>query len=155
MKEFSRGYQFSKEKTKYLVVGDAVSHQNGSTVYLCQELNGAFQLTVWSEEEIRTAVGNPIDDVEYTSSNAGNGISSTANMANKLQEKMIAFLESTSCSEKLNILEGMKGEVTDGMLESMALSLDFETGGGSVEEKYYALERYLKTRRRFEGDRLR
>ena len=28
-------------------------------------------------------------------------------------------------------------------------------GGGSVEEKYYALERYLKTRRRFEGDRLR
>lgn len=155
MKEFSRGYQFTKEKIKYLIVGDAISHQNGSTVYLCQELNGAFRLTVWSEDEIRTAVGNPIDDVEYAAADAEKALSSTADMGNKLQEKMIAFLDSTSCSEKLNILEGMKGKVTDAMLESMALSLDFETGGGSVEEKYYALERYLKTRRRFEGDRLR
>lgn len=155
MKEFSRGYQFTKEKTKYLVVGDAISHQNGAIVYLCQELNGAYRLTVWSEDEIRTEAGNLIDDREFTAEDSENTSAPKSDKGNRLQEKMICFLESTSCSEKLNILEGMKGEVTDAMLESMALSLDFETGGGSVEEKYYALERYLKTRRRFEGDRLR
>lgn len=41
------------------------------------------------------------------------------------------------------------------MLESMAISMDYELGGGSVEEKYYALERFLRTRNRYEGSRLR
>ena len=58
-------------------------------------------------------------------------------------------------SEKLELLDLMKGKVTESMLESMAISMDYELGGGSVEEKYYALERFLKTRNRYEGSRLR
>lgn len=73
----------------------------------------------------------------------------------ELQNWMLQFLETSSCSAKLELLGLMKGKITDSMLESLALSLDYELGEGSTEEKYYALERFLRTRNRYEGSRLR
>lgn len=75
--------------------------------------------------------------------------------ATSIQNRMIAFLDADSYGEKLEILASMKGKATETMLESMALSMDYQTGGSSVEEIYYSLERFLKTRKKYEGSRLR
>lgn len=73
----------------------------------------------------------------------------------ELHNWMLQFLETSSYSAKLELLGLMKGKITDSMLESLALSLDYELGEGSTEEKCYALERFLRTKNRYEGSRLR
>lgn len=77
------------------------------------------------------------------------------NEMTRLQNQMIRFLDADTYGEKLEILASMKGKATETMLESMALSMDYQTGGNSAEEIYYSLERFLKTRKRYEGNRLR
>lgn len=175
MERLSRGYCFEdSEGASYLIVGDAVNRKDGQIVYLCQELTGTHRLMIWTIQEI---LGDSVIQEEetaaawnhsYTAADPGYSdrdfsltkeYSMDRNTSKSeeelLQSMMIRFLEASPCSEKLELLDMMKGKVTESMLESMAISMDYELGGGSVEEKYYALERFLKTRNRYEGTRLR
>ncbi|MGN0293963.1 MAG: hypothetical protein ACI4D3_08185 [Lachnospiraceae bacterium] len=173
MEKLKKGYCFEgPDQSRLIILGDAVSRGNGQTVYLCQELTEPYRLMVWTAEEIpgqhaacmteTAAEGNGekyirIYDARDNFANNRSAQQETEmkNPEQVLQKMMLRFLEASSCSEKLEILDLMKGKLTDSMLESMAISMDYELGGGSVEEKYYALERFLKTRNRYEGSRLR
>ena len=175
MEKLKKGYCFEgPDQNRLVIIGEAVSQENGQTVYLCQELTGDFRLMIWTAREIlgkkeTAAEGGSLKrqtffqrkvgydtsgDFREESSFAGSSADSTGSKE-QLQNMMIRFLEAPSCSEKLELLDLMKGKVTESMLESMAISMDYELGGGSAEEKYYALERFLKTRNRYEGTRLR
>lgn len=180
MEKLKKGYCFEgADQNRFLIVGDAINQENGQLVYLCQELTGEYRLMIWTAQAIlgeKTAEVVAADMADSGKSDKGGtekasskrfaGIfrrecapEKTAETGEssemQLQEMMIRFLEAPSCSEKLELLDLMKGKVTESMLESMAISMDYELGGGSVEEKYYALERFLKTRNRYEGSRLR
>ena len=65
-----------------------------------------------------------------------------------------AYLDATGCKERLEILEGMKDRVTDTMITTMAVVMDFELPEGSVQEKYDALHDCLLTRERYECNRM-
>ena len=148
---------------RFLIMGDAVNHKDGQVVYLCQELAGEYRLMIWTAQEIsgmETAAGKT--DTAYIGYAGHVGhvehaehVEARENSEEWMQEMLLQFLEASSCSKKLELLGMMKGKATESMLESMAISMDYELGGGSVEEKYYALERFLKTRSRYEGTRLR
>ncbi|MDD7389780.1 MAG: hypothetical protein PUG60_09005 [Lachnospiraceae bacterium] len=161
METLKKGYCFEgADQRRLMVIGEAVSHESGQTVYLCQELTAPYRLTVWTAGEIAGCEDAGVreslsgTDSVRTADTVQSGI--TQGDQEQLQQNMmLRFLEASSCSEKLEILDMMKGKLTDSMLESMAISMDYELGGGSVEEKYYALERFLKTRNRYEGTRLR
>lgn len=163
MENLKRGYCFEDANgTKFLIVGDAINHKDGQTVYLCQELTGNYRLMIWTAQEIlgketmvpvwtdsdRSMIPQPLEPYPAA-------VREQADTEEQMQNLLIRFLEVSSCSEKLELLGIMKGKVTESMLESMAISMDYELGGGSVEEKYYALERFLRTRNRYEGTRLR
>lgn len=172
MEKLKKGYCFEEmDGNRFVIIGEAVSRGSGQPVYLCQELTGELRLMIWNAGEILKAkeTGASKDFRKESFSDFGKPHikSYTANEAQKTEDKeaeyteeqlqnmMIRFLEASSCSEKLELLDLMKEKATDSMLESMAISMDYELGGGSVEEKYYALERFLKTRKRYEGTRLR
>ncbi|MCI7098047.1 MAG: hypothetical protein MR966_03840 [Lachnospiraceae bacterium] len=172
MEKLKKGYCFEgQDQNRLIILGEAVSHESGRTVYLCQELTGAYRLMVWTAQEIlgqntvcstETAVREDREYVrlydarDHFANSRSVQQDLEADNPEQLQQKMmLRFLEASSCSEKLEILDLMKGKLTDSMLESLAISMDYELGEGSVEEKYYALERFLKTKKRYEGSRLR
>ena len=152
-----KGYCFEINGNSFLVMGDAILFADTSKVYLCQELTGKHRMMVFAEREIENASASIVEERTTARSVEDKkqeerpmGITSTS-----VQDLMIDFLEAEYCSDKLKILEEMKGKATLSMYKSMACSLDYDTDSNSVEEIYYALERYLKTRIRYEGKRLR
>lgn len=68
-----------------------------------------------------------------------------------LPEKLMAFLESESNSEKLHILQEMRKGITPQMLETMALSIDAQVDTQNIEEGLSQLEKTLMTHIRYEG----
>lgn len=65
-----------------------------------------------------------------------------------------AYLDADSYREKLNILHGLRHRITEHMLLTMAVVIDFELPEGSMEEKYDALNDCLMTRERYECNRM-
>lgn len=64
------------------------------------------------------------------------------------------YLDTDSYREKLNILHGLHHRITEHMLLTMAVVMDFELPEGSLEEKYNALNDCLLTREKYECDRM-
>lgn len=71
-----------------------------------------------------------------------------------LDPMLEAYLDTDSYREKLNILHGLRHRITDHMLLTMAVVIDFELPEGSIESKYDALNDCLVTRERYECNRM-
>lgn len=65
-----------------------------------------------------------------------------------------AYLDADSCRERLNILRGMQHRITENMLLTMAVVIDFELPEGDLEQEYFALQDCLLTKEKYECSRL-
>lgn len=160
MNKLEKGHCFAADQETFIILGDVLLYPGEQTAYICQELTGKHRMMVFTAEQISGTISAEQKDSSAVSNRSESPSSrmepSVPNVSSeKLQELMIRFLEASSCGEKLEVLELLKGKATETMLDSMAISMDFEVGGGCAEEKYYALERFLKIRARYEGKRLR
>lgn len=72
-----------------------------------------------------------------------------------IQDKLMDFLDADSYKEKLNLLQGMKKQIDDKMINDMAVVLDIVIEDGELDKRIEALERCLKTLIKFECNRLR
>lgn len=68
---------------------------------------------------------------------------------------VVAFLDASSCSDRLQILEKLRPRITDDMIDVMSMAIDTEAAGDDVFERYAKLRDTLHTRERFESTRLR
>lgn len=71
----------------------------------------------------------------------------------KIDPLLEAYLDTDSCRERLNILHGMHHRITEHMLITMAVVIDFELPEGDLEEKYTALKECLMTKEKYECGR--
>lgn len=65
------------------------------------------------------------------------------------------FLEADNCEDRLNILAGCKHQITDDMINTMAMAIDVEVPEGDIMDRYENLKNCLLTIKKFEGRRLR
>ena len=65
-----------------------------------------------------------------------------------------AYLDTDSYRERLNILHGLQHRMTEHMLNTMAIVIDFELPEGDIETKYYALNDCLLTKEKYECNRI-
>ena len=65
-----------------------------------------------------------------------------------------AYLDTDSYREKLNILHGLQHRITEHMLNTMAIVIDFELPEGDIQTKYYALNDCLITKEKYECNRV-
>ncbi len=82
-------------------------------------------------------------------------------MAKKAEEsmmnpKIMEFLEAESMEEKYNILTSMRDELTDGMIDTMAVAIDVVIQEGPIEKRFEDLKYTIRTRQQYEfANRLR
>ena len=65
-----------------------------------------------------------------------------------------AYLDTDSYREKINILHGIQHRITEDMLTTMAIVIDFELPEGSIQDKYDALNDCLLTKEKYECNRI-
>lgn len=65
-------------------------------------------------------------------------------------EPLLKFLDVTDLNERLNILVQYKDEITETMLESMGMAIDCVLTGKTLEEKYYELDKVIRTKLQYE-----
>lgn len=75
--------------------------------------------------------------------------------ASDIDPMLEAYLDAAGCKERLEILEGMKGRITDTMITTMAVVMDFELPEGPLEDRLQALKSCLLMRQKYECTRLR
>lgn len=69
--------------------------------------------------------------------------------------KLLAFLDADDMDEKYDILVSMRDEVDDQLINNMAVAVDVIIPDGDVSKRYEQLKNCIKTRQRYETDRLR
>lgn len=72
-----------------------------------------------------------------------------------IDPNLLRFLEADTYSDKLELLHLMHATITDAMIDTMAMSLDFEIQSGDIEQRYQELLNCLLTKERFECARMR
>ncbi len=70
-------------------------------------------------------------------------------------ELILEFLELEDNGERVTFLQRHRSEIDARFLTAASESLEFAENGESVEERYAALLRFLKTKQRYESRRLR
>lgn len=69
--------------------------------------------------------------------------------------KLLAFLDADDMEEKYNILLTMRNEIDNQLINNMAVTLDVVIPDGDVQNRYEQLKNCIKTKQRYEIDRMR
>ena len=73
----------------------------------------------------------------------------------RISPRFLEFLDARSYEAKAALLDSLKKELTDEMIDSMAMAVDLEIPPGSLDERRQQLSRCLRTMGRYEAPRLR
>ncbi len=108
-----------------------------------------------SPEEAGPEVGSAEDNSPEDNSPEDNNPED--NSADEVTEDVFLdkFLDAESYEEKLDIFTGMWKTLNEDNIDNVALVMDLELRGGTIEEKYKEILNCLKMKARYESTRLR
>ena len=70
-------------------------------------------------------------------------------------DKLMEFLDAETYQEKMELLDKMQLDVTDFMIDTMAVSLDVTIPDGDISDRYRQLPSCLAAKQRYEVSRFR
>ena len=75
--------------------------------------------------------------------------------SDEVNPKLMQFFDADTLEEKYNILVSMRDEVDDHLINSMAVVLDVVIPEGPVADRYEQLKACIRTKQRYETQRMR
>lgn len=72
-----------------------------------------------------------------------------------INPKVLEFLDSEDFDERYNILVALRDEIDDQIINTLAVALDVVIPEGNIDDRYDQLKMCLRTRQRYESNRLR
>ncbi len=140
----------------YQIVTSAEHADTGETLVIYQALYPPFQTYARPEAQFTSQ----IDPGSYPKTEQRYLFQLTAPTADgnghvPAEEKLMAFFDADSMEEKYQILLGMEDDVTDRMINNMAVVLDVVINEGPLEQRYEELKRCIRTFQKYENTRLR
>ena len=76
-------------------------------------------------------------------------------MYKRQNPKVLEFLDSEDFDERYNILVALRDEIDDQIINTLAVALDVVIPEGNIDDRYDQLKMCLRTRQRYESNRLR
>lgn len=73
----------------------------------------------------------------------------------QIDPRLLEFLDAKEYNQKLEVLKKMEGDISEKLVEDMAVCLDFQLNEGTLEEKFESIKQCLLTLENYEGSRLR
>lgn len=70
-------------------------------------------------------------------------------------DELMAFLDAETYEKKLEILHKMQYDLTDSLIETMAMSLDVVIPAGTIDERCRQLKNCLEAKKKYEMSRFR
>ena len=140
-------YYSQKSNKAVQVISQCKILPEGTDAVCYQELSGDFPVYVLEKKQFEKTFWKKgrADDITH-------GISDDSQASDDREvSKLIRFLDADTYGEKIKILEGMKDELNDHLLNNMAVSLDLSLEDGV--DGYSFLMSELKIRSRYEGNR--
>lgn len=154
--------------------GIGISHHHPHT-QITYVVSGQFEFTIGDEKKIVNPGDSMLnrDSVEHGCVCLKEGIlldifspmredfvngdeKETKNPAQEgIDPRMMAFFDTDNLDEKYNILVSMRDSVDNRMIDNMAVSLDVVIPDGDIDTRYEELKRCVRTKQRYESDRLR
>lgn len=140
VEEYPQQYQFEPVELTTCEEGAERDNPNGDP---SERITGK-SLVKAGEHVLGSALGS---DVANSDGVAGRKMMQTG------QEFLMAFLETDSYREKLDILQAIGNDCTEAIVNSMALSLDMGLKGNSMEECKEEIRQSLMLHMKYEGRR--
>ena len=72
-----------------------------------------------------------------------------------INPKVLDILDSEDFDERYNILVALRDEIDDQIINTLAVALDVVIPEGDIDDRYDQLKMCLRTRQRYESNRLR
>lgn len=148
----------------YKVITTAVHTETEEQLVIYQALYGDFKvyarpLAMFTEEVDKVKYPDVSQKMRFEPvQQLVEPVVATAEQASKempsLDPMVEAYLDTDSYREKINILHGLQHRITEDMLTTMAIAIDFELPEGDINTQYDALNNCLLTKEKYECSRI-
>ena len=148
----------------YKVITTAVHTETEEQLVIYQALYGDFKvyarpLAMFTEEVDKVKYPDVSQKMRFEPvQQLVEPVVATAEQASKempsLDPMVEAYLDTDSYREKINILHGLQHRITEDMLTTMAIVIDFELPEGDINTQYDALNNCLLTKEKYECSRI-
>ncbi|MCR4891882.1 MAG: DUF1653 domain-containing protein [Lachnospiraceae bacterium] len=121
---------------------------------------GSGEISPASEsKEVSPATGSgevsPASESKEVSPATGSGEISPDSESREISPALLEFLDADTCEEKLDVLYHIRNQLTDELIDAIAVSMDTEIREGDIWGRYEELRSHLLTTIKYEGSRLR
>ena len=155
----------------YQVIAVATHSETGEKLVIYQALYGDYQvyarpLAMFVSEVDREKYPDAAQTYRFERvdrselAGAGSGRMERAearkqSLSDEVNPKLMQFFDAETLEEKYNILVSMRDEVDDHLINSMAVVLDVVIPEGPVADRYEQLKACIRTKQRYETQRMR
>lgn len=139
--DVTQKYRFERVERESLVVSGASPRMEKTPILEMEQTPSEFSQQ--SQATVRTVETEPAKQPYAAVQEEG------------VNPKLMAFFDVETMEEKYNILVSMRDEVDDHLINSMAVVMDVVIPEGEVSDRYEQLKRCIRTKQRYETDRLR
>ncbi len=137
------------------VVAVATDLKDNSTRIVYQELSGSFGFFIAAPEGVQAKEDNTGTLREPEKFAPAQDVETREIFEGEVNPDLLAFLEADTVEQKLEVLYGIKNTDDEKLLTAIEASLDITSSQGSPEDRIAFIRQTLKTRAKFEGNRLR